>query len=98
MLTLIVLGQDGTRLTGPASEGALADLAADDRQAGDGHGKRRELELLITYDHARSSEIAPRPQSDHAHYAANEDDCQAVKAGLCVLGLRMDLLGGGWRE
>ena len=39
MLAAVVLGQDGTCLAGPAGDGALADLAADDREMGDGDGE-----------------------------------------------------------
>jgi hypothetical protein len=39
VLAAIVLGQDGTRLAGPACDGALADLAADDRKTRDGDGE-----------------------------------------------------------
>ncbi len=41
MLAAVVLGQDGTCLAGPAGDGALADLAADDRNTADGHGKTK---------------------------------------------------------
>jgi hypothetical protein len=39
MLPAVVLGQGGARLTGFAGDGALADLAAADRKAGDSDRK-----------------------------------------------------------
>ncbi|HXP21407.1 MAG TPA: hypothetical protein VN840_17325 [Streptosporangiaceae bacterium] len=39
MLATVMLGQDGTGLTGSACDGALADLAADHRKTADGHGE-----------------------------------------------------------
>src|SRR5260370_17680165 len=41
MLPAVVLGQGGAGLAGPAGDGALADLAAGDRKAGDGDGEAR---------------------------------------------------------
>ena len=41
MLPAVVLGQGGAGLAGPAGDGALADLAAADRKAGDGDGETR---------------------------------------------------------
>ena len=48
----VVPGQDLGKAAGPVRDGAAADMAARDRQLGDGHwetvtGKRRELDLLI---------------------------------------------------
>jgi hypothetical protein len=35
----VVLGQHLADVTGPVSDGAVADLAAGDRKMGDGHGE-----------------------------------------------------------
>lgn len=39
MLPAVVLGQGGARITGSAGDGALANLAAADRKAGDSDRK-----------------------------------------------------------
>jgi hypothetical protein len=56
-----VLGQDLGDGAGPVNDGAVADLAAGDRQLGNGHGKRREGDLLICiYDARPAGVIMPR--------------------------------------
>ena len=57
----VVLGQDLGEVAGPVCDGAVADLAAGDRQMGDGHGKRREGDLLIIfYDASPVPVTSPR--------------------------------------
>jgi hypothetical protein len=55
-----VLGQDLTEAAGPVRHGALADLAAGDRELVTVTGKRREGDLLICfYDASPTVEILP---------------------------------------
>ena len=44
----VMPGQDFAEAARAVRDGTAADLAARNRKMGNGHGKRRELDLLIT--------------------------------------------------